>query len=73
MKSMLTVGLFAIALGGCAAGFPTPPLETVEAGPYERDAAIIEHGLIRENRRPYLCDVQSDSAILCQGVDRKVN
>ena len=73
MRNMLTVCLLAVGLAGCAAGFPTPPLEMVEAGPYERDAAIIEHGLIRENRTPFLCDVQNDTAILCQGVDRKVN
>ncbi len=72
MKKMFAAGLFTVALGGCSAGFPDPPLEMVEAGPYERDAAVIEHGLIRQNKTPYQCDVQNDTAILCQGVRRKV-
>lgn len=71
MKRMLVAGLFTIALAGCA-GFPDPPVEMVEAGPYERDATLIEHGLIRENDSPYQCGVRHDTSILCQGVRRKV-
>ena len=56
-----------VFLAGCA-GFPPPPIETVDAGPVERDAAVIEHGLIRENRSPYQCGVRRDASILCQGV-----
>ena len=71
MRHVLTVCLLTVGLAGCSGGFPTPPLEMVEAGPYERDAVVIEHGLIRQNRTPYQCDVQKDTAILCQGVTRK--
>ena len=67
MKRVFVAGLFTIALAGCA-GFPTPPVDIVDAGPIERDAAGIEHGLIKANKSTYQCDVQKDTSILCQGV-----
>lgn len=71
MKKILLAGLMAATVTGCA-GFPEPPVELVDAGPYMRDAAIIEHGLIRANQSPYQCDVRYDSSILCQGVRRRL-
>ena len=71
MKNIFIACLTAAALFGCA-GFPEPPLDMVEPGPYVRDAAAIEHGLIRENQSPYFCDVRYDTSILCQGVRQKV-
>ena len=73
MRHVLTVCLLTVGLAGCGGGFPTPPVEVVDAEPYDRDAAVIEHGLVRENRTPYQCDPQKDTAILCQGVKRKLD
>ena len=71
MMRVLAACSLAIAVCGCS-GFPEPPVELVDSGPFVRDAAAVEHGLIRENKSSYYCEARTDASILCQGVRQKV-
>ena len=61
----------ALALAGCASS-RTISLVTVDAGPYQSDAALIERGLQRQNRSDFDCEVQRDTLIVCDGVRHRL-
>ena len=72
MKPLLPVLFAALALTGCAAS-RTVPLKDAAAGPFIRDAALIERRLEQQNRSDYDCDVQPDTLIVCDGVHHRLN
>ncbi|HSM41933.1 MAG TPA: hypothetical protein VK862_14365 [Afifellaceae bacterium] len=71
MKSILAVTLVAVIIAGCAASRPVTTY-SVNEGPYLRDAAVIEHGLEKQNRSDYDCQVQDDTLIVCDGVRNQI-
>jgi len=71
MKTILPVLFAAFAVAGCASS-RTISLVTVDAGPYQRDAALIERGLQRQNRGDFDCEVQQDTLIICDGVHHRL-
>lgn len=71
MKTLVPILATTLALAGCASSRPIPVTDTA-AAPLLSDAAKIEHGLERQNRRDYDCQVQTDAAIVCDGVRHRV-
>ena len=72
MKALFPILATALALAGCASSRPVP-VEDTAAAPLINDAAKIEHGLERQNRSDYDCQVAADSAIVCDGVRHRVD
>ena len=71
MKTLISILATTLGLAGCASSRPVPVTDTA-AAPLLRDAAKIEYGLERQNRHDYDCQVQTDSAIVCDGVRYRV-
>lgn len=71
MKTILPILFAAFALAGCASSRPIS-LVTVDAEAYQRDAALIERGLQRQNRSDFNCEVQQDTLIICDGVHHRL-
>jgi PBP1b-binding outer membrane lipoprotein LpoB len=71
MKQIILVLFATLVVAGCASS-RTVPLETVDAGAYLRDAAIIERKLEQQNRSQFDCIVQEDTLIVCDGVHHRL-
>lgn len=72
MKHIPPVVAATLVLAGCASSRPVP-VNDAPAAPLIRDAATIERGLEDQNRSDYDCQVQPDSAIVCDGVRHRVD
>ncbi len=71
MKTILPVLFAALAIAGCASS-RTIPVVAVDAEPYQRNAALIERGLVQQNRSDFACEVQRDTLIICDGVHHRL-
>lgn len=71
MKTILPVLFVALAIAGCASS-RTIPVVAVDAESYQRDAALIERGLVQQNRSDFDCEVQQDTLIVCDGVHHRL-
>ncbi|HMB46793.1 MAG TPA: hypothetical protein VKN63_00805 [Afifellaceae bacterium] len=71
MKLFLPVLFVTLGLAGCATS-PPVTVVTTDAGPFIRDAALIEQRLERQNRSDYDCGVQPDTLIVCDGVHHRL-
>jgi hypothetical protein len=71
MKTIMPVLFAALTVAGCSSSRPITVV-AVDAEPYQRDAALIERGLQRQNRSDFDCEVQQDTLIICDGVHHRL-